>query len=437
MKHAHGLTQQILIAMVLAIVLGAIAQAMVGLAPWLDTVINEWLVGGVFFIVGKIFVATLKLLVVPLVLVSLVCGAASLGSGKQLGRLGGKTVLLYLLTTAVAISLAMAFALLFEPGVGANLTSQASVSINQASSFAQVMIDIFPSNPISAMAEGKMLQIIVFALLLGMAINHSGEAGKRLANNFEDWNTVILNLVTMLMKLAPYGVFALLFTLFAKQGLGAIAELSSYFFTVVLVLMIQALVIYPSLLVTLSRLSPITFLKKMRNVQLFAFSTSSSNATLPVTMRTTEKRLGVDNKVASFCLPLGATLNMDGTAIMQGVATVFIAQAYGIDLSAADFLTVIATATLASIGTAGVPGVGLVMLSMVLTQVGLPVEGIALIIGVDRLLDMMRTAVNVTGDAAVSCIVANSEKQLDQAVFNNPEAGSIEEAELTNVQKGA
>lgn len=430
MKHPHGLTQQILIAMVLAIILGACAQLIMGIHPWVDVVLNDWLVGGLFFIVGKVFVATLKLLVVPLVLVSLVCGAASLGSGKQLGRLGGKTLVLYLFTTAVAISLAMGCAWLFEPGVGANLTSSASVNINQGSSFAQVMIDIFPSNPIAAMAEGKMLQIIVFALLLGMAVNHSGEAGQRIRANFEDWNTVVLNLVTMLMKLAPYGVFALLFTLFARQGLSAIEELSVYFGTVVLVLLIQALFVYPAILTVLARLNPIMFLNKMRNVQLFAFSTASSNATLPVTMRTVEKRLGVDNRVASFSLPLGATLNMDGTAIMQGVATVFIAQAYGIELSAIDFLTVIATATLASIGTAGVPGVGLVMLSMVLTQVGLPVEGIALIIGVDRLLDMMRTAVNVTGDATVTCVVAKSEQQLDEAVFNNPDVALVDEDDV-------
>jgi Na+/H+-dicarboxylate symporter len=430
MKHPHGLTQQILIAMVLAIILGACAQLIMGIHPWVDVVLNDWLVGGLFFIVGKVFVATLKLLVVPLVLVSLVCGAASLGSGKQLGRLGGKTLALYLFTTAVAISLAMGCAWLFEPGVGANLTSNASLNINQGSSFAQVMIDIFPSNPIAAMAEGKMLQIIVFALLLGMAVNHSGEAGQRIRANFEDWNTVVLNLVTMLMKLAPYGVFALLFTLFARQGLSAIEELSVYFGTVVLVLLIQALFVYPAILTVLARLNPIMFLNKMRNVQLFAFSTASSNATLPVTMRTVEKRLGVDNRVASFSLPLGATLNMDGTAIMQGVATVFIAQAYGIELSAIDFLTVIATATLASIGTAGVPGVGLVMLSMVLTQVGLPVEGIALIIGVDRLLDMMRTAVNVTGDATVTCVVAKSEQQLDEAVFNNPDVALVDEDDV-------
>jgi len=329
-----------------------------------------------------------------------------------------------LFTTAVAITLAMVLALLFQPGVGAQLTSTSQVNISQGSSFAQVLINIFPSNPIAAMAEGKMLQIIVFALLLGVAINHSGEAGERLKKNFQDWNEVVMKLVGMLMQLAPYGVFALLFNLFASKGLGAIEELAVYFATVVLVLVLHATIVYPSLLVVLARLKPTIFFRKMRPVQLFAFSTASSNATLPITMTTVENRLGVDNKVASFSLPLGATLNMDGTAIMQGVATVFIAQAYGIDLSAMDYLTVIVTATLASIGTAGVPGVGLVMLSLVLTQVGLPVEGIALIIGVDRLLDMLRTAVNVTGDAAVSCIVAKSEGQLDVACFESEDSKS-------------
>jgi Na+/H+-dicarboxylate symporter len=422
----QGLTRQILIAMTLAIITGAIAQACTGYASWFDTLLAEYLVGGVFFVIGKIFVASLKLLVVPLVLVSLVCGVANLGSGSQMGRLGGKTVLLYLLTTAIAISLAMGFALIFEPGVGANLTSTSQFNVNEGSSFAQVLINIFPSNPISAMAEGKMLQIIVFALLLGTAINHSGERGQRLKENFEDWNVVILNLVSLLMKVAPVGVFALLFTLFADRGLAAIQELAVYFAVVVAVLLVHAIFIYGSLVAFVARLNPKMFFKKMRDVQLFAFSTASSNATLPITMRTVEKRLGVDNSVASFSVPLGATLNMDGTAIMQGVATVFIAQAYGITLAPADFLLVIATATLASIGTAGVPGVGLVMLSLVLTQVGLPVEGIALIIGVDRLLDMLRTAVNVTGDAAVSCVVAKSENKLDQVCFADPNAGLVD-----------
>ena len=426
MTNPQGLTQQILVAMVLAIVIGALAQAATGFADWYDTLLTEYLIGGVFFVIGKIFVATLKLLVVPLVLVSLVVGAANLGSGKDLGRLGGKTILLYLLTTAVAITLAMGFAVVFEPGVGADLTAKTEVKINEGSSFAQVLINIFPSNPISAMAEGKMLQIIVFALLLGVAINHSGEPGQRIKAHFEDWNEVILNLVTMLMKVAPFGVFALLFSLFADKGIAAIQELAVYFFVVVGVLLVHATLVYGSLVTFLGRLNPKMFYNKMRNVQLFAFSTASSNATLPVTMRTVEKRLGVDNSVASFSVPLGATLNMDGTAIMQGVATVFIAQAYGIALSPADLLTVIATATLASIGTAGVPGVGLVMLSLVLTQVGLPVEGIALIIGVDRLLDMLRTAVNVTGDAAVSCVVAKSENKLDLKCFNDEDAGKLE-----------
>jgi len=426
MTNPQGLTQQILVAMVLAIVIGALAQAATGFADWYDALLTEYLIGGVFFVIGKIFVATLKLLVVPLVLVSLVVGAANLGSGKDLGRLGGKTILLYLLTTAVAITLAMGFAVVFEPGVGADLTAKTEVKINEGSSFAQVLINIFPSNPISAMAEGKMLQIIVFALLLGVAINHSGDPGQRIKAHFEDWNEVILNLVTMLMKVAPYGVFALLFSLFADKGIAAIQELAVYFFVVVGVLLVHATLVYGSLVTFLGRLNPKMFYNKMRNVQLFAFSTASSNATLPVTMRTVEKRLGVDNSVASFSVPLGATLNMDGTAIMQGVATVFIAQAYGIALSPADLLTVIATATLASIGTAGVPGVGLVMLSLVLTQVGLPVEGIALIIGVDRLLDMLRTAVNVTGDAAVSCVVAKSENKLDLKCFNDEDAGKLE-----------
>jgi len=426
MTNPQGLTQQILVAMVLAIVIGALAQAATGFADWYDALLTEYLIGGVFFVIGKIFVATLKLLVVPLVLVSLVVGAANLGSGKDLGRLGGKTILLYLLTTAVAITLAMGFAVVFEPGVGADLTAKTEVKINEGSSFAQVLINIFPSNPISAMAEGKMLQIIVFALLLGVAINHSGDPGQRIKAHFEDWNEVILNLVTMLMKVAPYGVFALLFSLFADKGIAAIQELAVYFFVVVGVLLVHATLVYGSLVTFLGRLNPKMFYNKMRNVQLFAFSTASSNATLPVTMRTVEKRLGVDNSVASFSVPLGATRNMDGTAIMQGVATVFIAQASGIALSPADLLTVIATATLASIGTAGVPGVGLVMLSLVLTQVGLPVEGIALIIGVDRLLDMLRTAVNVTGDAAVSCVVAKSENKLDLKCFNDEDAGKLE-----------
>lgn len=426
MQATFSLTKQIMIAMIAAIVLGTLTEQLAQNWPAFQHVIQVGLIDGLFWLIGKVFIASLKLLVVPLVLVSLICGAASLGGGAQLGRMGTKTIVLYLITTAVAITLAMLAAYIIQPGVGANLESTSEFAVKESKPLMQVLADIFPTNPISAMADGNMLQIIVFALLLGVALNHSGDAGQRIKGNFEDWNEVVMKLITMLMKLAPYGVFALLFNVFAEKGLGTITELAAYFFTVVIVLIIQAFVVYPGLLLLLSQLSPVTFLAKMRNVQLFAFSTASSSATLPVTMRTVEKRLGVDNRIASFTTPLGATLNMDGTAIMQGVATVFIAQAYGADFGLTAALTVVAMATMATIGTAGVPGVGLITLSMVLTQVDLNPEGIALIIGVDRLLDMMRTAVNVTGDAAVSCIVAKSEGQLDLDTFNDPDAGAVE-----------
>lgn len=270
-----------------------------------------------------------------------------------------------------------------------------------------------------------MLQIIVFAILLGVAVARSGEQGARVIQLFTDFNEVIMTLVTMLMKLAPYGVFCLMVQLFAQQGIGVIGDLAVYFFTVLFVLMLHGFGTYAILLKFLGRLSPLAFYRKMRATMLFAFSTASSNATIPVTMRTVENRLGVKNSIASFTVPLGATINMDGTAIMQGVATVFIAQAYNIDISLSGYLMVIVTATLASIGTAGVPGVGLITLAMVLQQVGLPVEGIALIIGVDRLLDMVRTAVNVTGDSTVSCLVAKSEGQFDQDMFDDCSAGEV------------
>ena len=267
-----------------------------------------------------------------------------------------------------------------------------------------------------------MLQVIVFSLLLGYAISRSGDAGKRIASTFRDFEQVIMKMVAVLIALAPYGVFCLLAKLFSQLGIAAIVDLAKYFLTVVSVLFVHALVVYGLLLRTLTGLNPKMLFSKMRHVWAFAFSTASSGATLPITMRAVEKRLGVHNSVASFTVPLGATINMDGTAIMQGVATVFIAQVYNIPLDAGQILTVVLTATLASVGTAAVPGVGLITLALVLQQVGLPVEGIALIIGVDRLLDMIRTAVNVTGDATVSLIVAKHENNLDEAVFWDPDA---------------
>ena len=385
-----------------------------------------FLVDGILNVIGQIFISSLKLMVVPLVMVSLICGTCSLSDPSQLGRLGGKSIALYISTTAIAITIAITLALVVSPGEGVNLSSEANFQAKESPSLAQVIIDMMPSNPFSAMAEANMLQVIVFSLLFGVAMAVSGEPGKRLASFFEDLNVVVMKLVTMIMHLAPIGVFALMAKLFSTIGLETIGSLIKYFVLVIAVLFIHALVVYPTLLKVFTGLNPLHLLRKMREAAMFAFSTSSSGATLPITLKTARSKLGIGNSVASFTVPLGATINMDGTAIMQGCATVFIAQVFGVDLSVSDYLMVILTATLASVGTAGVPSVGLVMLAMVLQQVNLPVEGIALIIGVDRLLDMTRTAVNVTGDCTVATIVAKSEKQLDIEVFNDPNAGSEE-----------
>jgi Na+/H+-dicarboxylate symporter len=382
-----------------------------------DGLVGSYVVDGLFHVVGTIFLASLKLLVVPLVLVSLVCGTASLEDVTRLGRVGGETLVLYLLTTAIAISLALLASALVQPGAGFDLPTDLSFQGSEAPGLGETLINIFPTNPVQAMAQGNMLQIIVFAVLFGIATTLAGEPGRRLLSVFQDLNAVILRMVMMLVNLAPYGVFCLIARVFAVQGFGAILHLAQYFLVVLGVLLVHAFVVYPALLRSLSGLRPRTFFRKMRDPIALAFSTASSNATLPVTLENAEGRLGVHNSVASFTIPLGATLNMDGTAIMQGVATVFIAQAYQMDIGVTGYLMVVVTATLASIGTAGVPGVGLIMLAMVLRQVNLPVEGIGLVIGVDRLLDMVRTAVNVTGDSAVTCIVARTEDQLDLEVY--------------------
>ena len=335
-----------------------------------------------------------------------------------------KAIALYLFTTMIAITIALSLAVTVGPGAGFDVGSTtATFSGRDAPPLTDVIINMVPSNPVAAMASGNMLQIIVFALLFGIAITMSGERGKHVLNLFRDLDVVIMKMVEIIMRLAPYGVFALIARTFATQGLELIVPLISYFLTLTCALGLHALIVYPALLKGLANLNPYTFLRKMRDPATFAFSTASSGATIPVTLRTAEAKLGADKAIASFTVPLGATINMDGTAIMQGVATVFIANVYGVDLAMTDYLMVVLTATLASIGTAAVPGVGLIMLTMVLNQVGLPVEGIALIIGVDRILDMMRTACNVTGDCTVTCIIAKSENALDLTVFNDPAGG--------------
>jgi Na+/H+-dicarboxylate symporter len=426
-----SLTRKIVTAMLLGMLVGVILNILFSSSLlsqqsiiWLDS--N--LVFGLFDTVGQIFVRSLKLLVVPLVLVSLICGVSALGNNSRMGAVALKTVVLYLSTTAIAISLAILTAVMVQPGVGIDLALASEFVAKEAPPLKQTLINIFPSNPVESMANGATLQIIVFALLFGFAVTKAGDQGKRITSFFNDLNAVIMKMVMLLMQLAPIGIFCLLAKLFADVGVGMIMSLGKYFLTVLFVLLLHSLGVYSLFLKFLTGLSVKTFLSKLRPALALAFSTASSGATMPVTMRTVEQRLGVSKSVSSFTVPLGATINMDGTAIMQGVATVFIAQAYNIGLTFEGYLAVVLTATLASIGTAAVPGVGLVMLVMVLNQVGLPVEGIGLIIGVDRLLDMTRTATNVTGDAMVTTVVANSERLVNKTVFDSQQTLSEEEA---------
>ncbi|MBT8103265.1 MAG: dicarboxylate/amino acid:cation symporter [Gammaproteobacteria bacterium] len=421
------MTTKILIWMAAGLLLGSLINAFAADVA----IIQNYFVNGLFHVVGAMFITGLKMLVVPLVTFSLICGVYGIGDINKLGRVGVKAFGLFILTTALAITLAITVAGIVGPGEGFELTGdQGEFTAPVAPPLTQVIIDLIPGNPVAAYAQGNMLQIIFFTILFAVCMLMVGEPGRKVAEGAERLNQIMMQVVTVVMHIAPYGVFALMAKTFALQGLGLIMPMIAYFGTVVVVLLLHATGTLMMLLKLLSGVSPVMFLRKMRTAQVFAFSTSSSNATIPVNLRTTEKRLGVDNPTASFIVPFGATINMDGTAIMQGVATIFIANVYGVDLGISGYLTVIGMAVLASIGTAGVPGVGLIMLAMVFNQVGLPVEGIALIMGVDRLLDMMRTAVNVTGDAAITTIVAKSEGSLDEAIFYDPHAGDVEEIHL-------
>ena len=370
----------------------------------------------IFSALGTIFISSLKLMVVPLVFFSLVTGVAQITDSSKLGSISIKAIFLYLATTSIAISLALFFSNFINIGSGAGLISEAKFVTPTPPSLKEVFVNIFPTNPIAAMANGEMLQIIVFSLLVGLGVK-SLSSSENLINFFVSGNNLMLKIVELIIWFAPIGIFCLLIDIFSQIGFSVIYDLAGYFFLLIAVLMFHGIFVYSFFLYFFTGLNPIVFYSKLKEVILFAFSTSSSSATMPLTLKTAKDKLGVDQSVASFTIPLGATINMDGTAIMQGVATVFIAQVYGIDLTITDFLMVILTATLASIGTAGVPGVGLIMLAMVLQQVGLPVEGIALIIGVDRLLDMVRTSVNVCGDSMIACLISSSENNLSQEIF--------------------
>ena len=428
-----SLTMKVLIGMLLGIIVG-LAFNLGGLNTD-GSFINTYIVDGVFYVVGKMFINALKMLVVPLVFFSLICGVCGIGDIKTLGRVGTKSFSLYILTTAIAIATAITLAASFGIGEGMNLTTSTEFSSVEAPPLTDVLIRIVPTNPIKTMANGDMLPLIFYSILAGISLLMVGKKASGLVESAEIVNEVMMKMVTIVMSVAPYAVFALIAKSMAELGLELLAQLATYVLVLVTALLLHLFGTLMIVLKVFSGLNPLIFIKKIRNAQIFAFSTASSNATIPVTLRTITERLGVNNAIAAFTVPFGATINMDGTAIMQGVATVFIANVYGIDLGITGYLTVIFMSVLASIGTAGVPGVGLIMLSMVFSQVGLPVEGIGLILGVDRLMDMIRTVVNVSGDAVVSTIIAKSEDKLDLAAYADPHAGSVGAHENLHIDK--
>jgi len=394
---------------VIALLLGALTGILLNVfAPGWFNELDQYL----FTPLGKIFLNLINMLVVPIVFFSITLGAAGLGNPKKLGRIGAKTILYFLITTCVAISIAISLAYVFEPGNAGNYsTTDLEYEAKEAPPVSETLLSIIPTNPVRAFTEGNMLQIITFSLFIGLALAMLGDKTKRIYTFIEQGNELMMYLVNLVMRFAPYGAFGLIATAVGSQGWEAIQAMGMYFMVVILALIVHLLLTYGSSIYFLGKMNPFRFFKDFSPAMSVAFSTSSSNATLPVSMNVAQTKLKVPEPISSFVQPLGATINMDGTAIMQGVATIFIAQAYGLELTFAQLLTVVLTAVLASVGTAGVPGVGLIMLAMVLNSVNLPVEGIALIIGIDRLLDMARTAVNITGDAACALIVAETEKK--------------------------
>lgn len=414
-----NLTTKILISLFLGIILGVMTNIYLSN----NELVNNLLINGVFTVIGQMFLNAIKLLVVPLVFVSITLGVAKMGDMAKLGRIGGKTILFYLLTTAFAICIGLIIANITDPGVGLDMSSIPISETNLENTQESVTIfdqiaNLIPTNIFKALYDGNMLQIIFFSVFLGIAITSLGKRVTKLHEILEELNEIFLQMLMMLMRLAPIAVFSLIITTFATLGLEGIVPIFSYVISAIGAMILQVIVVYSIILIVKGKVKPLQFYKHMRPAMSLAFSTASSTGTLPVTKKCVEDGCGVDSEIASFVLPIGATINMDGTSIMQGVAVVFIAQAFGVTLSPMDYLSVIITATLASVGTAGVPGSGVVMLSMVITQVGLPIEAIGIIMGVDRIIDMFRTTVNITGDSVCSIVIARSENAINDEIFN-------------------
>ncbi len=407
---------KILIGLILGIIVGIIANKF-GIASFFSIYIKPF---------GSAFIRLISMIVVPLVFASLFIGTASLNDIRKLGRIGGKTIAFYLCTTAIAIIIGLAMANVFKPGTGLTKETQEQLLANYADEAAskidtalkkpgigETLINIIPKNPVEALSGGEMLQIIFFALMLGIAITLiPQDRAKPVIKFFDGINEAMIKMVHIIMEFAPYGVFALIASIIGEFGLGILGPLFKYSIIVIVGLFIHVIITYSAALKLFTKVTIKKFFRGVRPAQLIAFSSSSSSATLPVTMECVEENIGVSKEISSFVLPLGATINMDGTALYQGVAAVFIAQVFGMDLNMGQQLTIVLMATLASIGAAGVPGIGMITLTMVLKQIGVPLEGIALILGVDRILDMCRTIVNITGDATCATVVGSTERQI-------------------------
>lgn len=416
MESPKNLTRNILLGMFL----GALVGAFFFYAPFtFVTGSKVFLEEMVFNLGSEIFMNLLKMLVVPLVFFSLVSGIASLTSLKSFGSIAGKTVGLYLFTTAIAVSLSLFVGSIFKPGSNyLNSMPQNVDQLPQGQSLYETIAGIFPANILEAMASNDMLAIVFFSILFGLALNKTNHLTGNLSTSFEKLNTVFLQLVLMIMTIAPVGVFCLIGKFVITDGFNIFKDVVLYVVLLTGVLLIHAFVTYSLLLKFLAQLNPLWFFNKMKEAAIFAFSTSSSAATIPVTLKTVNQDIGVDKDVASFVVPVGATINMDGTAIMQGMATIFIAQIAGMDLTLIQYVQVVLLAVITSIGTAAVPSAGTITLVIILQQFNLPLEAIGIILAVDRILDMIRTSVNITGDATVACVVARSENSFNKEVFN-------------------
>lgn len=405
----------ILIGMLLGLIVGFILNFYVTNHFIKDVILMD----NLFYLGGTGFIRLMKMLVVPLVFFSIVVGVSSISDVRKIGRIGGTTILIYLITTAVAVAIALVMGMIIKPGLGLTMldVSQASVNVTVNQTIPDTLLNIVPENPFKSLANGDMLPVIIFGLLIGIILAKLREETDVINKFFTQGNTIMMEMTSLVMKFAPIGVFCLMAKTFGTLGFDAIIPLSKYVVTMLTALAIQAFIVYPALLMIFTRLNPIRFFKNFFQVMFFAFSSSSSNATIPLNIEKLHE-IGVSREISTFTIPLGATINMDGTAIMQGVAVMFTAQAYGIDLTTSALLTVIFTAVMASVGTAGVPSVGMVTLTMVFNSVGLPINAIGIILGIDHILDMIRTAVNVTGDAICTMIVSFKNDSLDTDVFN-------------------